>query len=84
MADINSRLVSDEVFRSDLKSSTERYLSARDAILVLEARDHPGGGPERVKCLHAHVAHQLISGDNPIGRYVMDVLKWSEPTEPCV
>ncbi|MEM6552508.1 MAG: DUF501 domain-containing protein [Planctomycetota bacterium] len=28
--------------------------------------------PHALKCLHAHVAHQLATGQNPIGRFIMD------------
>ncbi len=80
---MNEMLSADGALRAELDESTQRYLSKRDSIGRLEDRSHPGGS-ERIKCLHAHVAHHLVSGDNPIGRAVLDELKWSDPTGPCV
>jgi hypothetical protein len=42
------------------------------------------GSSARVKCLHAHVAHQLVAGDNPVGAAVLEKIGWAEPGEPCV
>jgi uncharacterized protein len=41
--------------------------------------------PERVKCLHALVAHELAAGGvNPFGREALDALgEWWRPG-PCV
>jgi hypothetical protein len=38
----------------------------------------------RIKCLHAHTAHQLVAGDNPAGAEVLDELGWEDPAVPCV
>lgn len=84
MEKINVRLASDGGMREQLEASIAGYLEARDAIERLEAAGHPGGGPRRVKCLHAHTAHHLVSGDNPVGREVLEELRWVEPVEPCV
>ena len=48
---------------------------------------HPGGGGMaggRIKCLHAHTAHQLVAGDNPAGAEVLEELGWEDPAVPCV
>jgi hypothetical protein len=44
-----------------------------------------GGMPDRVKCLHALVAHELaVPGTNPLGREALDALpEWGQPG-PCV
>lgn len=84
MAEINDRLENDESFRAELESSSAKYLATRDSISVLSDRNHPGGGPEHVKCLHAHTAHQLMTGDNPVGRQVIEAIQWSDPDEHCV
>ncbi|HEX2150008.1 MAG TPA: DUF501 domain-containing protein, partial [Actinomycetota bacterium] len=42
------------------------------------------GGPDRVKCLHAHTGHHLVEGDNPVGAEVLRELGWHDPTRPCV
>jgi hypothetical protein len=44
-----------------------------------------GGMPDRVKCLHALVAHELaVPGSNPFGREALDAVGawWSRG--PCV
>lgn len=84
MTAINRRLEGDESFRQAMESANANYISARDSIAVLSNRNHPGGGPDHVKCLHAHVAHHLVTGDNPVGQQVSGVLGWNEPKEPCV
>ena len=53
-----------------------RYAHERDAAI---ADDHDGPRPSGgvggtrtgVKCLHAHVAHQLAGGDDPVGRWAL-------------
>ncbi|MDO8362948.1 MAG: DUF501 domain-containing protein, partial [Actinomycetota bacterium] len=52
-----------------------RYAAERDAAIPPEwagARPHGGvaGTREGVKCLHAHYAHHLAGGDDPVGRWV--------------
>ena len=44
-----------------------------------------GGMPERVKCLHALIAHELAAGDvNPFGREALEAVgEWWLPG-PCV
>jgi hypothetical protein len=84
MRKINERLGSDEKLRRELQHSTDRYLQTRDAIEPLGLGGHPGGGPGRLKCLHAHTAHHLVAGDNPVGRLVLEQLAWADPSEPCV
>ena len=84
MAELNARLKTDHEMREALEASIEKYVAAREAIEPLGAKGHPGGGPERVKCLHAHVAHELITGDNPVGAEVLSRLGWSDPPGACV
>lgn len=59
----------------ELKRAHEHYAAERDADLPADhvgPRPHGGvGGTQRgVKCLHAHYAHLLAGGDDPIGRWV--------------
>lgn len=84
MEEVNRRLASDAIFRRELERSTSRYTEVRDRLEALGVEDHPGGGPGRVKCLHAHTAHQLATGDNPVGAQVLKALSFEEPREPCV
>lgn len=80
----------DPVFKRQLEASTRRFCEARDGGVSREPLRHPGGGPDRVKCLHAHLAHHLISADNPVGMLVLEHLKRNgeaaadAPCTPCV
>lgn len=61
--------------------------SGRPGSGPLDKRGHPGGGGlpgGRIKCLHAHTGHHLISGDNPAGAQALAALHWVEPRTPCV
>lgn len=54
-----------------------RYARERDAAIPPEhAGPRPSGGVggtrRGVKCLHAHVAHHLATGDDAIGRWTLD------------
>jgi hypothetical protein len=56
-----------------------RFEAARDA-LIPEGHTGPrpsggvGGTRIGVKCLHAHVAHLLAGGDDPVGRWALEHL----------
>lgn len=84
MVGINERLRTDTSFHDQLGSSTMALIRVRDAIEPLGQQDHPGGGPDRVKCVHAHVAHHLVTNDNPVGSEALQAIGWSEAQEPCV
>lgn len=81
---VNERLAGDPQFHQALKASTDRLVQLQKQDGLAAIKGHPGGGPDRVKCLHAHVAHQLITGDNPAGAWVLDHLAWVDPHECCV
>jgi hypothetical protein len=54
----------------------QRYARERDAALPRgHSGPRPGGGVggtrTGVKCLHAHVAHQLATGDDEVGRWAL-------------
>lgn len=74
-----------EVDPDELERAHEHYATERDAAI---SPDHEGprpfggvGGTRRgVKCLHAHLAHHLAGGDDPVGRWVEDHL--GEVTDP--
>lgn len=84
MADLNRAIQADEGMSEELRSSTKDYLARRDSLGFLPEREHPGGGPDRIKCLHAHVAHELVAGGNPAGRAALDKIEWEDPQVPCV
>ncbi len=82
---INLWLRDDDQLRQRLEAALERYAGRRaehEAIAVAGAP--PGGGPERVKCLHAHTAHELAGGNNPIGALALAVSGFPECVLPCV
>ncbi len=66
-----------EVDPDELAAAHARYATERDAA-VPDSHDGPapsggvGGTRRGVKCLHAHYAHHLAGGDDPVGRWVAD------------
>lgn len=72
-----------EVDAVALAGAHVRYAAERDAALP---RGHCGPRPSGgvggtrtgVKCLHAHYAHHLAGGDDPVGRWVADRLDPAE------
>jgi uncharacterized protein len=91
MREMTARL-GDAALRYRYESAHLDYLARRDAAArsagvepLPPGTQSAGGMPERVKCLHALVAHELATGDvNPFGREVLDAIgPWWEPG-PCV
>lgn len=83
MTELTDRLGADQGFRDRLVAAMDRYSSRRDAHAVI-ASAQPGGGPERVKCLHAHLAHELGDGPNPVGGATLAQTGWPDCVEGCV
>jgi uncharacterized protein len=91
MREMTARLA-DPALRLRYESAHRDYLTRRDAA-ARAAGVEPlppgtasvGGMPERVKCLHALVAHELAAGEvNPFGREALETLgEWWRPG-PCV
>ena len=91
MRDMTARL-GDGGLRRRYESAHRDYLARRDAA-ARDAGVEPlppgtqsaGGMPERVKCLHALVAHELAAaGVNPFGREALEAVgAWWLPG-PCV
>jgi hypothetical protein len=69
MREMSERLASDPDLAARYRAAHEDYLARRDAIEPLRRDDSAGGMPDRVKCLHALVAHALATGPgvNPFG-----------------
>lgn len=85
MAHINERLSADPGLKDRLANAIDGYIAARDAHAVIaDAGSPPGGGPERVKCLHAHLAHELVSASNPVGALALASTGWPDCIAPCV
>lgn len=85
MADLTELLGRDAGLQSRLSDAIARYRTTRDAHAVIkESGGPPGGGPDRVKCLHSHVAHELAGGDNPVGSVTLTATTWPDCIAPCV
>jgi hypothetical protein len=82
---VTERLERDPGLKSRLADALARYRARRDSHEVIqESGGPPGGGPDRVKCLHAHVAHELAGGANPIGSITLAATTWPDCIAPCV
>jgi hypothetical protein len=88
MAEMNLRLLTDVDLAHTYAAAHDHYIAARSilGIDVPEIDDISAGGmPERVKCLHALVAHSLAvgAGVNPLGDEAEAKLSqwWLE--QPC-
>ena len=91
MREMTARLAEDPDLAAAYRAAHEDYLSRRDkAAAEDELEPLPqdmqtaGGMPDRVKCLHALVGHELaVPGVNPFGREALDMLPewWAEG--PC-
>lgn len=84
MAAMTARLASDPALAEAYASANDDYLARRDAIRVLPGSPTVGGMPDRVKCLHVLVAHELATGANPLGREALDALPEWGANGPCV
>lgn len=92
MREMTVRLGEDSELKAAYVRAHNDYLARRDAAAVDEGIEplpagtqSAGGMPERVKCLHALVAHELAApGMNPFGREAIDAVGewWSRG--PCV
>ena len=92
MRDMTARLAQDAALRGAYEAAHRDYLTRR-AVAARETGAEPlppgtqsaGGMPERVKCLHALVAHELaVPGANRLGREAADAAGpwWADG--PCV
>lgn len=81
----NERLERDPDLASAHAAATRRFVALRDRIGgPLPGDPAVDGGPERVKCLHAHAAHHLATGDNPVGAATIDEATPVACPGPCV
>jgi hypothetical protein len=85
MNDLNESLARSEEERERLGSAVDRLRARRDGHTVIDDGGvAPGGGPERVKCLHAHVAQELADAPNPVGALTLAQVGWPDCRVPCV
>jgi hypothetical protein len=73
MREMTDRLAEDPELAAAYRRAHESYLAERDAMEPLGTQVSAGGMPDRVKCLHVHVAHALACGPgvNPFGDEVL-------------
>jgi uncharacterized protein len=92
MRDMTDRLAADGKLRESYLSAHRDY-AARRAAAAGESGVQPlpagaataGGMPDRVKCLHALVAHELaVPGSNPFGREAILAMGQWWAAGPCV
>lgn len=81
MKELENRLAENEQLAEEYEFAHQDYLSRRNSLEVLPEKLEfsAGGMPDRVKCLHALIAHALAVGPgiNPIGDIALSKLpKW--------
>ncbi|WP_374727499.1 DUF501 domain-containing protein [Haloactinomyces albus] len=83
MREMTDRLAEDPELAQRYRRAHESYLAERDAIEPLGTDVSAGGMPDRVKCLHVHVAHALAVGPgiNPFGDEALDLLRQRRPDD---
>jgi hypothetical protein len=86
MRAMTDRLATDDDLAARYRSAYVDYLARRDAIEPLGVTVAAGGMPDRVKCLHVHVAHALAVGPgvNPFGDEALALLDDWGVDGPCV
>jgi hypothetical protein len=88
MVDLNRRLAEDAGLAGAQSDAARRYVAFRDRLGApeppLPGAPTAGGLPDRVKCLHVHVAHHLATGDNAVGALALDELLPMACPAPCV
>jgi hypothetical protein len=85
MTELNDRSARDAGMRARLQASIDRMIERRDSHEVIpDSGAPPGGGPDRVKCLHAHVAIELVQSDDPAGSIALALSGWPDCRVPCV
>jgi uncharacterized protein len=84
MEALNVELSQDASMRARLGDAIAALRMRRDAHEVIQdPGSPPGGGPERVKCLHAHTAQELVEHNNPMGARVVAASGFPNCRVPC-
>ncbi|MEO3812125.1 DUF501 domain-containing protein [Sphaerisporangium sp. B11E5] len=92
MADMRDRLAGDPALAEAYAAAHADYIARRDRAAAEQGVEplprgtqSAGGMPDRVKCLHALVGHELaVPGSNPLGREALDALPDWWKDGPCV
>ncbi len=86
MREMTAELAADPELASSYRTAHDSYLQIRNQLDDLGIAVSAGGMPDRVKCLHALVAHSLAVGRgvNPIGDRAVDALSgYFRGRPPC-
>ena len=84
MSRLNEHMAEVPGLRERLAVAVASYRTTRDELEEIDdGGNPPGGGPVRVKCVHAHVAHQLAQGCNAVGALALADVGWPDCSEPC-
>ncbi|HZA40092.1 MAG TPA: DUF501 domain-containing protein [Actinomycetota bacterium] len=82
---MTEQLSDDEGLKARFSEAIVRYRARRAELDPIDdSGAPPGGGPDRVKCLHAHLAHELADPPNPIGARTLTATGWPDCVAPCV
>lgn len=86
MREMTGRLAKDDELRKAYLAAHRAYLQERNELGDLSSDVSAGGMPERVKCLHALVAHSMAVGPgvNPLGDQAMAAIPPWWDDGPCV
>lgn len=87
MAELSELIAQDDALAGAYRTAHASYLADRESILVVDeiAGYSAGGMPDRIKCLHALVAHALAAGPgvNPIGDLALARTAWTPERCDC-
>jgi hypothetical protein len=85
MREMTARLALDSTLAEAYLLAHRTYLAERDALEPLGTQVTAGGMPERVKCLHALLAHTLAAGPgvNPFGDETLALVRQWWPDGAC-
>ena len=84
MRELTERLAADSSLHARVEAGLARYVARRDALEVLPPSSPAGGGPDRIKCLHAHLAHELTDPPNAAGGITLAATGWPDCVAPCI
>jgi uncharacterized protein len=85
MKSLNDVLAQAPELRTRVASAVQSLRFRRDShARIDDGGAPPGGGPDRVKCLHAHTAHELADPPNPVGAMTLAAVGWPDCRVRCV
>ena len=85
MNELNQEVAKRDGMHKRVGEAVDRLKHRRDSHAVIEnPGSPPGGGPDRIKCLHAHLAHELSDPPNPVGAVTLAEAGWPDCRVACV